>query len=64
MAKNPTPDEGGAQRAARLREQIKRIKEGAPRTPDSERATPPAKEKLSPNEYIERRMQDLDRKKK
>jgi len=63
MANKPTPDEGGAQRAARLREQIKRIKEGAP-TQGSEPETPPAKEKLSPNEFVERRMRELDRKKK
>lgn len=61
---NPAPDESGAQRAARLREQIKRIKEGKPSLPDSDPASPPAKEKLSPHEFIERRMQELDRKKK
>ena len=61
MANKPTPNEGGAQRAARLREQIKRIKDGA-RAQDSEPETPP--EKLSPHEFIERRMRELDQKKK
>ena len=62
MARNPAPDESGAERAVRLREQIKRLKEGAPDAPSS-KPTPAANEKLSPRDFIHKRMRELDQKK-
>jgi hypothetical protein len=60
MARNPTPNDSGAERAKRLREQIEKLKENVPSKPDESQQTD---EKLSPHEFIERRMRDLDRKK-
>ena len=57
MAEPKTTDKAAAERAARLREQIERLKGGV---------EPPAEkqdnEKLSPREFIHKRMRELDRK--
>jgi len=63
MARNPTPkpNESGAERAARLREQIARLKEDRP---DRAGDPHPTDENLSDHERVQRRMRELDRKKK
>ena len=53
------PDQAAAARAARLREQIEKLKkpgEGSPKETANER------EKESPVEFIHRRMRELDKK--
>ena len=58
MADKPSPE--SVARAARLREQIdKLINPSAEKKPDST----VDKEPMSPHEFIERRMRELDRKK-
>jgi hypothetical protein len=59
MAKEPDP--GAVERAARLREQIDKLKN--PKKPDTA-PTPDeaAKEPESPRDFIHRRMRELDKK--
>ena len=59
MARKPTPNQSGAERAAKLREQIRKLKEGTSSTDESHRA----EEKLSPRDFIHKRMRELDQKK-
>jgi hypothetical protein len=59
MAAKPTPKESGAERAARLREQIEKLTHG---TPDADETQSEEKE-LSPREFIHKRMRELDKKK-
>jgi hypothetical protein len=60
MPNQPTPDQ--ERRAADLREQIERLKHSQPK-PSIEDAAPTKKESLSPREYIEQRMRELDKRK-
>jgi len=67
MPKNDTVDPAAAARAARLRDQIKELV-NAPTEVDKGVRSPDAKPSdiggnLSPHEFIQRRMRDLDRKK-
>ena len=57
MAGPEEVDKAAAERAARLREQIEQIKRGNEKPPAK-----PDGEKLSPREFIHKRMRELDRK--
>lgn len=59
MAPKPPPKESGAERAARLREEIERLKQGKPSADETQKEG----EKLSPREFIDKRMRELDKKK-
>ena len=58
MAKDPEP--GAVARAARLREQINRLKN--PDKSGTASQTPDAEQPESPREFIQRRMRELDKK--
>jgi hypothetical protein len=61
MTADPDPQ---AARAARLREQIEELTKNKPEKGDKDAsgATPEAKERESPREFIHRRMCELDKK--
>jgi hypothetical protein len=59
MAPKPTPKESGAERAARLREQIEKLTHDTPSADETQQAG----KKLSPREFIHKRMRELDKKK-
>jgi len=60
MTSKPTPKESGAERAARLREQIERLRQGKPSADETQQEG----KELSPREFIDKRMRELDKKKK
>ena len=57
MAETEKVDKAAAERAARLREQVERIKRGDDKPPAG-----PADRKPNPRDFIHKRMRELDRK--
>ena len=60
MIGKESPDDSQQERATRLREEIERITKNDPDKPESASGKSP--EKLSPRDFINKRMQELDKK--